>query len=920
VSLKANTYVALIGCAFLAIAVLFSATIYAGRGWIHAAERYEAADAMREVNRAIDVEIQALDVSAHDWSAWDDVYDYVVSRDPEFHEASLADASYLEMGLASDALVIVNLQGDVVDELIGRKFSRDETAVAELHRLILGPHGLAERANETSSGLVGVLRAGDQAMIFAARPIINSEETAPSRGAFVLARAITPSVLARLGSVPDVPLTLHPAENPGLAAATIAALSSGDASAPPLVEITRPLDITAYLLVRDYTGRVAAYLTSRRPAFTYDTSMRALTGLLGVFLLGGMIWAVAAFMLIDRTSLRRIVELRDAVTEIGAQGDLSARIPIDETALSDETAIVATSVNSMLAALEESRRNAETTETHHKVLVETMSDAVFTMTPDRRFSFVNDRAVTLIGIDRDALIGTDYLQLVKKESRAAIDDALDTIDAGGPGSMLDVEMIRRDGLPFPAELSISPVRDGSGQLAAIHWIARDVTERRHFEDQLLHLASHDHLTGLLNRRRFEEEASRVLASARRTGTEVALLWIDIDRFKQINDTYNHRIGDAVLIGVANALNTQVREADVFCRLGGDEFALLLPQGSEHAALQTAERILAELAQTAIVAGGQTIQVSASIGAALFPKHAANIQELLTCTDVAMYEAKKGGRNRVYMFSADDDWPRALDVHREWGTRIEAALASGTMVAFAQPILDLRTGAFSGFELLVRMRDDDGGIIEPGEFLPAAEHLGLVTQIDRWMVRKAAELLTAPTTAPNVKLHVNLSGKTISDAGFPGFVHSTLVDTGSDAHRLAFELTETALVSNMSRARDFIETLRQIGCTFALDDFGSGFSSLSYLRRMPVDVLKIDGSLVRGIPDSEQDRSLVRAIADLARCLSIPVTAEYVESEEVLAFLREIDIDTVQGNYIGAASPAEGVVTATGPDGWDGDSR
>ena len=905
-SLRANTYVALIGSAFLAIALIFAVTMYAGRAWIHSGERHVAESSMMSVHRAEGEEVVNLARTGQDWSSWDDMYRYVNDRNPTFERTNLFPDVLASLDV--DAMMIVNRDGAEVVRLVEPLARQDARAVTDLEREIK-PGGFVFSRGMQAQGLQGVIRIGASAMILSAEPILRSNGTGTPRGVLVMGRYLNARRVADLGVVAGVKMTPMPPNTPGIPARVRAEMLGANAAAPVAVDVKRPLDIVAYLRLDDVRGGPALVLRSPRPPLNYQTGTRVLAGLICVFLVGGLIWALLAVAIVNWTSISRIVWLRDSVASIGRRGDIASRIELSGGGESDEAWLVASGVNSMLDALERSHDRMARSEEHHRVLVESMTDAVLTTSPDGRFTFANARAEEMTGRPRAELIGAEHSSVLAPTFASKVEEALAEAESSHAPRSLEAEFVHADGSTFPVELSVSPVRSESGELVAVHWIARDATERKRFEDQLYHLASYDYLTGLFNRRRFEEEVARELAETRRNGRPGALLWIDVDHFKEINDDLGHPTGDEVLRHLALVIAGRTREEHVLARLGGDEFAVLVSPGEEAEALTVADRILKELSSTFVISGGHTVRVSASIGVALFPGHASTVDDLLLRADTAMYHAKETGRNRVCMYSHDEEGPQQTGSRREWVVRVENALAHDGFIAYAQPILDLAADRVCAYELLVRMKGEEGDVFAPGEFLWASEDLGLITEIDRFMVREAARFGAGFEPASSVSLFVNLSGKTLCDVAFPGFVESVLREAGAEPSHIGFELTEAALLSSMDSAREFIETMRHVGCRFVLDDFGSGFSSLSYLRHMPVDVLKIDGSLIREIASSDQGSHLVHAIIELARCLSIAVIAEHVENEQTLEILRDMNADYVQGYQIGRPVPASSVLAA-----------
>ncbi len=442
-------------------------------------------------------------------------------------------------------------------------------------------------------------------------------------------------------------------------------------------------------------------------------------------------------------------------------------------------------------------------------------------------------------------------------------------------------------------------RDADGAIAGLFGVARDITARRQVELRLRHAASHDALTALFNRRHFLEELERELAMVRRQGTPGALLFLDLDGFKAVNDRLGHRAGDEVLARLGPLLRAQLREGDLVARLGGDEFAILLPRTGEAEALAMATRLRAAMRRQTTVIAGEQVAVSASIGIAPFPALGTTAEELLVCADLAMYRAKMH-RDHVYLFRGGTPHDPAASCN--WERRLRTALDQELFVLHAQPIEDLRTGARQ-YELLLRLVGKDGTLCEPERFLPAAERAGLMGDIDRWVVLQAIYLLSraAQTPAP-LRICANLSSAALNDRALLALIEREIARSGIDPRRLMFEITETAAIADLAGAQRFVRALKRLGCRFALDDFGVGFSSFYYLKHLPVDVLKIEGGFVRNLARDATDRQVVRGIVTVAQGLGKETIAEYVEDEETIAVLREFGVDHAQGYQIGRPAP------------------
>lgn len=435
-------------------------------------------------------------------------------------------------------------------------------------------------------------------------------------------------------------------------------------------------------------------------------------------------------------------------------------------------------------------------------------------------------------------------------------------------------------------------------------VGLDITEYKRVEGHLAWLADHDPLTNLFNRRRFSEELEQILSWADRYKHPGALLFFDLDRFKYINDTSGHQAGDALLRMVAGMLSRTIRADDITGRLGGDEFAVILPEINTEGAIEVAKKIIAHLGEAQLTMHNRTHKISASIGIALFPEHGGNVHDLLAAADLAMYHAKETGRNAWYLFSDQDHSRERMHTLVYWKEKIEYSHLNDNFILYLQPIMDIESDQIKHYEILLRMRDKDGSILSPADFIPAAEQTGLIHAIDHMVLRKAIALAAKinHSSVDPIGFSINLSAHAFNDPELLPILKQELLCHSVDPKILMFEITETAALENLPGARSLMKEIKELGCGFVLDDFGVGFSSFYYLRELPVDAVKIDGSFIRNLADNSDDQILVNALCSVARGFGKKITAEFVENKEIFILIKKMEIDFAQGYYVG--KPAE----------------
>ncbi len=533
-------------------------------------------------------------------------------------------------------------------------------------------------------------------------------------------------------------------------------------------------------------------------------------------------------------------------------------------------------------------------ENRYRDLVETSHDLIWTTDSVGRFTYLNAAALSIFGLTPKDLIGRCFFDFEAGTSHISNRRFLATLKNSGEVKHYVTRLVTARGEDRWIGINARVVQDDNGAMFGIRGTARDITDEHLATRRIEHLALHDALTELPNRHSLQRQIETALQS----GGVGALLFLDIDHFKYVNDNLGHRQGDQLIVGVGSVLRDAMREVNgELFRLGGDEFAIHLPAALRKEAIDAAECALEAVRRYRFQAGDNKVisNLAASAGIALYPFHGAEVMALMSNVDIAMYQAKDLGRNRHILFDQASDSLRSTHRRIHWAKKLRDALDEDRLVLFQQPVVRLKNGKPVHHEILVRIRDDNGGYILPGNFVEIAESLGLIQEIDMRVVEKLlAFLRTSGQADKKLRYFVNLSRVSISDQHWIQRFMTMLKGSGVSPNQLVFEITETAAMSEIDVTLTFIKRLKEMGCRFALDDFGAGFSSFYYLKRFDVDYLKIDGGFIRDLATDEGSRIFVRALNDVAHGLDKQVIAEWVETPEVLNLLLGMGTQFGQG--------------------------
>lgn len=584
------------------------------------------------------------------------------------------------------------------------------------------------------------------------------------------------------------------------------------------------------------------------------------------------------------------------------------------TLLASQVAI-AIDNNSLIMQLEQANRSLFSEKEKAQVTLSSIGDAVITTDIEGYIEYLNPAAERLFaaspggaGARRLTELGTLLFEDSRQPAGNLVEYGLR--EWGLPRQLNTLVLVRPDGREFYLEPSVAPIRDEGGRVSGVVLVLRDVTQTHELADQLSHQASHDVLTGVFNRREFEYRIRQAIHDAQVSGGEHSLLHMDLDQFKVINDTCGHTAGDELLRQYTARLARLLRPDDILARIGGDEFGLLLQNTPTQRALVIASQIQESTQHFRFAWQDKTFAIGVSIGLIDIHRHSTSVMHIMSRVDAACHMAKEAGRNRIYVHDDADQALHARHGEMEWTPRITRALEERRMVLHYQPIVqrDAPADLVSHYEILLRMVDETGQLIAPGTFLPAAQRYNLIATIDRWVVSAYFRWLAEhPIHLASLELgSVNLSGNFLADDAGLRFIENQLREFAIPAEKICFEITETEAISNLGKATLFIQHLKSLGCKFALDDFGSGFSSYAYLKNLPVDFLKIDGMFVKDIVSDHADYAMVESINHIGHVMGRKTIAEFVENQAIQQTLNRLGVDYLQGYGIARPQPLSGL--------------
>lgn len=620
----------------------------------------------------------------------------------------------------------------------------------------------------------------------------------------------------------------------------------------------------------------------------------------------------AAYVL-QRSFSAPLMSLAEASEQVSREGDYSLRLKVNDHS---EFGQLFSGFNHMLDTVEKAHSDLAHQRNELQTMLESIPDGVITTDQEGKVTYMNSVAEQLTGQSQRQALGTSIRKLFRlistHEGRVMENPVYQCLSEGSNNTThQECDLQRHDSSKVGIKVSAAPISNENGDIVATIAVLVDVTLNRAMADELSFQASHDALTNLPNRRAFEHLLGASLEGAHQRKEEHVLMYMDLDQFKVVNDTCGHAAGDHLLKELSALLKTKIRSGDCLARLGGDEFGVILMHCPIDRAELIAQEILSLVTDYRFSWEAETFSVGISIGIAIINADSTDTTQLLAHADSACYQAKDAGRHRMYIYQDDDEALNRRRGDMAFVSRLRKIIDEERMEIFCQQIHALAPDHPTGehYEILLRTRDDDGTLVGPGQFIPAAERYGLIEHIDAWVIRNVLKLLSEhPSHLAGLETcSINLSGVSISQSRFVDNTVSLIKKYADIAPKLCFEITETAAIGNMNAVKQFMTRLQELGVRFSLDDFGTGMSSLSYLKSLPVDYVKIDGVFIRDILDDPIDWGMVRAINELAHVMGKATVAEYVNREESLTMLQSIGVDYAQGYLLGEPVPLEKLV-------------
>ena len=856
-----------------------------------------------------------LSAHSYDWAIWDEMYDFSVNHNSLFIDRNFKDSNIFNNKL--NMMAVVDIKGNIV---YSKLYDLEKKIVlkmpADLKKEIDGKSSLVLKAKNKQ--FMGFLPLKSGCMLIAITPIRTSVSTGKLNAYYIVGKYINTKAIEKIAGLPSNSIMI-----------STPALSQNNAKPYDYIKVRKSF--------KDIKGNPSIHLVYSSHDDIKDYGKMSLFYLMISLVITGIVFWVVIALLLDKSIVRRISRLSNEVEVIGHKDSLRELVTIDGN---DEISTLANAFNNTYGKLHETKAELESAQSELELRVierteelasankylsqeiedrkkaeqkikiqasaiDSAGDMIVITTPTGVVEFVNSAFEKETGYKKSEIIGK-HIRIVNSGelSTQFYKQLWDTILKGETwrGEIINR---RKDGSLIHEEETITPIFNDELKIEHYLAIKRDITEKKAYEERLNIMAHQDALTALPNRLQFSDILTRRLNASSITGESLAVMFIDLDHFKDVNDTYGHNVGDQLLKEVAFRLMKTMRKGDVIARMGGDEFTVITNGGCTHEDVsEIAQRILDTFDEPVMIMGREHF-ISASVGISVYPEDADDVEVLVKNADTAMYQAKESGRN-AYKFY-ENDMNQFAQERFLLEASLRRAMSNNEFIVYYQAQVDAGSGCVNGAEALVRWQNPELGLVCPDRFIPVAEQSGLIVEIGEWVLRTACEQNKKwqDLGYPPISMAINISARQFKERGdLLEKIKRTLDETKMDPSFLDLELTESTLMYDPERSAITLKELRQLGVKISIDDFGTGYSSLNYLKRFDVSSVKIDKSFVKDITTNLDDAAISKAVIAMAHGLGLNVLAEGVETIEQLEMLNELDCDNIQGYFINKPMPAE----------------
>lgn len=836
---------------------------------------------------AIDDEIDEIAANVSDWAGWNDTYEFIIDGNNEYIEDNIPDTTYIDLEL--NLILYINSSGEIVySRSYDFKNNEEVPLPADLENIIAGNTNLWQY-NDVEGGISGMFMFNEGPMLLASKPILTSNKQGPPRGALIMGRYLDAAEIMNLSDSTHLTINLVSLNAPELPQDVIAKLVSSNYINPVYVQPLNDDTITGYGILRDVFDNPSLVFEVDQDRSIYQQGSKTMSAFLLLLILFVILSGLLVMLIIKRTVLTRLDNMSRNFSLIGDYSDHSMRLQMSGN---DEFTKLANSANIMLESLEKNNQHLSDNKERYNTLTENMYDLISEISVKGVYLYISPNFMDIMGYKPSDMVDKNIGDFVCAEDKKMVMDAISSLDKVKLKQLIFRMKCKNGDLKW-FESSGRNYSTAKGEIRLI-LVSRDITERQEYEEKIKHQAFHDSLTNLPNRSLFTDRLRLSLAHAKRNNQMIAILFIDLDRFKPINDTLGHEIGDQLLCETAWRIRACVREEDTVARLGGDEFTVMIHEiENAESAAKIAERILENIRLPFMIKGHE-LYLSISAGIALYPDDGIEVETLLKNADTAMYLAKENNKNNYQFYTPELN----EKIHNRLLIEIEMrrAIERAEFVLHYQPKINVNTNEMIGVEALVRWQHPERGLVPPMEFIPIAEETGMIVSLGEWVLHTACRQNKEWQNSgyEPMSISVNLSARQFQLQNLVEMTRRILNETGLEAHWLELEITESIAMMNSQYTMDTLNRLKKMGVKLSIDDFGTGYSSLGLLKRFPVDKLKIDKSFVMGIGEVRDSEIITSTIIALCKGLKLDVVAEGVETEEQCKFLQKHQCSEMQG--------------------------